>query len=134
MIQHQTILKVLDNSGAKTVKCIKVLGGLKKRYAKLGDVIIVAIQELRNKSKITSKIKKGEVHKALIIQTKSKYKKKDGSILNFNNNKNAVVLVNKKGEPIATRITEPFSTVLKKKKINKISYYFTRFSIKYCLI
>lgn len=121
MIQQQTILKVLDNSGAKTVKCIKVLGGLKKRYARLGDVIIVSVQELRNKSKLTSKIKKGEVHKAIIVQTKLNYKKKDGSMLTFNsNNKNAVVLINKKGDPIATRITEPFSILLKKKKLTKL--------------
>merc|ERR1712151_29571 len=121
MIQQQTILKVLDNSGAKTVKCIKVLGGLKKRYARLGDVIIVSVQELRNKSKLTSKIKKGEVHKAIIVQTKLNSKKKDGSMLTFNsNNKNAVVLINKKGDPIATRITEPFSILLKKKKLTKL--------------
>ena len=119
MIQQQTILKVLDNSGAKTVKCIKVLGGFKKRYARLGDIIVVAIQELRNKSKITSKVKKGEVHKALIIQTKCKYKKKDGAIMSFDNNKNAVVLINKKGNPVATRITEPLPFVLKKKKLVK---------------
>ena len=120
MIQQQTILKVLDNSGAKTVKCIKVLGGLKKRYARLGDVIIVSVQELRNKSKLTSKIKKGEVHKAIIVQTKLNYKKKDGSTSTFNSNKNAVVLINKKGDPIATRITEPFSILLKKKKLTKL--------------
>ena len=76
MIQQQTILKVSDNSGAKTVKCIKVLGGFKKKYAKLGETIIVSVQELRNKSKITSKIKKKEIYKALIIQTKKKIKKK----------------------------------------------------------
>lgn len=120
MIQQQTILKVLDNSGAKTVKCIKVLGGLKKRYARLGDVIIVSVQELRNKSKLTSKIKKREVHKAIIVQTKLNYKKKDGSTLTFNSNKNAVVLINKKGDPVATRVTEPFSVVLKKKKLTKL--------------
>jgi len=72
MIQQQTILKVIDNSGAKTVKCIKVLGGYKKKYAFLGEVIIVSVRNLRNKSKITSKVKKGEVCRALIVRTKKK--------------------------------------------------------------
>jgi large subunit ribosomal protein L14 len=83
MIQQQTILKVSDNSGAKTVKCIKVLGGFKKKFAKLGNTIVVSIQELRNKSRKTSKVKKGEVFKALIIKTKSKQQNKDGSIIFF---------------------------------------------------
>jgi large subunit ribosomal protein L14 len=72
MVQLQTILQVADNSGAKTVKCIKILGGYKKKYAKLGDLIVVSVQELRNKSKLTSKVKKGEVFKALILRTKKK--------------------------------------------------------------
>ena len=86
MIQQQTILKVIDNSGAKTVKCIKVLGGYKKKYAFLGEVIIVSVKNLRNKSKITSKVKKGEVCRALIVRTKKKYSNKDGSIFFFNHN------------------------------------------------
>ena len=76
MIQQETILQVADNSGAKTVKCIKVLGGYKKKYAKLGDIVVVSIQKLRNKSKFTSKVKKGEIYKALILRTKKKKKKK----------------------------------------------------------
>ena len=72
MIKQQTILNVSDNSGAKKIKCIKVLGGFKKRHAHLGDLIIVSVNELRNKAKKTSKVKKGEVHKALIIKTKTK--------------------------------------------------------------
>ena len=76
MIQQQTILKVADNSGAKTVKCIKILGGYKKKYAKLGDIIIISVQKLRNKAKLTSKVKKGGIYKALIIRTKSKNRKK----------------------------------------------------------
>jgi len=76
MIQQQSILKVCDNSGAKTVKCIKVLGGFNKKIAKLGDIIVVSIQKLRNKSKITSKVKKGEVYKALILRTKKNLKLK----------------------------------------------------------
>jgi large subunit ribosomal protein L14 len=76
MIQQQTILKVADNSGAKTVKCIKVLGGFKKRYANLGDIVVVSVQQLRNKSKKTSKVSKGEVFRALVIKIKKQYKKK----------------------------------------------------------
>lgn len=119
MIQQQTILKVADNSGAKTVKCIKVLGGFKKKYAKLGSIIVVAIQKLRKKSKKTSKVKKGGVYRALIIKTKNKQKKKDGSVTYFNTNKNSVILMNKKGNPIATRITEPIPYILRKKKLTK---------------
>ena len=122
MIQQETILQVADNSGAKTVKCIKVLGGYKKKYAKLGDIIVVSIQELRNRSKITSKVKKGEVYKALIIRTKKKVKKKDGTILYANKKigrNNAVTLINKKGNSIATRITEPIPFKLKKKQLIK---------------
>ena len=73
MIQQQSILKVSDNSGAKTVKCLKVLGGFKKKYARLGDIIIVSVQQLRNKSKKTSKVKKREIYKALILRTKSRF-------------------------------------------------------------
>ena len=117
MIQQQTILKVSDNSGAKTVKCIRVLGGFKKKYAKLGDSIIVSVQQLRNKSKNTSKVKKGEVYKALIIRTKTPYKKKDGSQMWFG--ENSVVLVNKQENPISTRIIGPIPKLLKKKKFQK---------------
>lgn len=118
MIQQQTILKVSDNSGAKTAKCIKVLGGFKKKYAKLGDIIIVSIQKLRNKSKNTSKVKKGEVYKALIIRTKTKHVKKDGTQIWFN--ENSVTLINKQENPISTRIIGPISKVLKKKQFQKI--------------
>jgi len=114
MIQQQTILQVSDNSGAKTVKCIKVLGGFKRKFAYLGDIIIVSIQELRNKSRITSKVFKGEVYKAIIIRTKYNYSKKDGS--NFFFNENSVILINRSGKPIATRILGP---VPKKLKFNK---------------
>ena len=70
MIQQETILKVADNSGAKTVKCIKVLGGFKKRYANLGDVIVISVQQLRNKAKSTSNVLKGGVFRALVVRTK----------------------------------------------------------------
>jgi large subunit ribosomal protein L14 len=117
MIQQETILKVADNSGAKTVKCIKVLGGFKKRYANLGDVIIVSVRQLRNKSKKTSKVLKGGVFRALVIRTKTKYKKKDGSL--FSLQENSVVLINKQGNPIGTRILGPIPKILKKKKFMK---------------
>ena len=94
MIQQETILQVADNSGAKTVKCIKVLEGYKKKYARLGNIIVVSIQELRNKSKLTSKVKKGEIYKALVIR-------------------------NKKGNPVATRVTESVPSKLKKKQFMK---------------
>lgn len=117
MIQQQTILKVADNSGAKTVKCIKVLGGFKKRYAKLGDIIVVSVQQLRNKSKKTSKVSKGEVFRALVVRTKKKYKKKDGS--SFFLQENAIALINKQGNPVGTRILGPLPKILKKTKFMK---------------
>lgn len=114
MIQQQTILKVTDNSGAKTVKCIKILNGFNRRFAVVGDTIIVSIQKLRNKARLTSKVKKGEVHKAVIIRTKNKIVKKDGTVLFFQSN--AVSLINKQGKPIASRIIGPLPKILKKKK------------------
>jgi large subunit ribosomal protein L14 len=117
MIQQQTILKVSDNSGAKTVKCIKVLNGFKKRYASLGDIIVVSVQKLRNKMKKTSKTKKKEIYKALIIRTKVYYKKKNGFYIEFQ--ENSVALMNKQGNPIGTRIIGPIPKILKKKQFQK---------------
>ena len=114
MIQQQTILRVTDNSGAKTVKCIKVLNGFKRRFAILGDSIIVSVQKLRNKARSTSKVRKGEIHKAIIIRTKNKTIKKDGTSLFFQSN--AVSLINKQGKPIASRIIGPIPKIFKKKK------------------
>jgi large subunit ribosomal protein L14 len=119
MIQPQTILKVADNSGAKTVRCIKVLGGFKKKVAKLGDVVIVSVQKLRNKAKKTSKVKKKEVCKALVVRTKAAYCKKTGLSLKFNDN--AVVLMNKQGNPVGTRIVGPISKILKTKTFQKFT-------------
>ena len=107
MIQQQTVLNVSDNSGAKSVKCIKVLGGLKKKIANVGDIIVVSVVKLRNKSKKNSKVKKGEVLKALIIRTKSKKPKRDGSYISFDNN--SVSLLNKHNKPIGSRLLGPFS-------------------------
>lgn len=120
MIQTQTVLKVFDNSGAKTVKCIKVLGGFKKKVANLGENIIVSVQNLRKKSKKNSKVKKGEVYQALIIRTKNIYKKKDGSQIRFD--ENAVVLLNKQNIPLGTRIIGPIPKILKNKKNKKFIF------------
>ena len=117
MIQQQTILKVSDNSGAKLVRCIKVVGGFRRKVASIGDIIIVSIIQLRNKSKLTSKVKKGEVYKALVIRTKFSIKKKSFSLL-FNNN--SVCLINKQGKPISTRIFGPLPKELKKNKWIKL--------------
>jgi large subunit ribosomal protein L14 len=119
MIQQQTLLKVVDNSGAKTAKCIKVLGGFKRKFAYLGNIIIVSICQLRNKSKTTSKVQKGEIYKALIVRTKTKTRRKDGSSVFFKNN--CVSLINKQGNPIATRIVGPIPKSLKKKKFMKFT-------------
>ena len=119
MIQEQTILKVADNSGAKTVKCVKVLGGFKKRYARLGDIIVVSVQQLRNKSKKTSKVLKGGIFRALVIRTKIAYKKRDGS--SFLLGENSVTLLNKQGNPVGTRILGPMPKTLKKKKCMKFA-------------
>lgn len=117
MIQQETILKVCDNSGSKIVKCIKVLGGFKKKYANIGDIIVVSVQQLRNKSKNTSKVLKGSVFRALVVQTKKQCKRLDGSI--FLLEENVAALINKHGNPIGTRILGPMSKVLKKKKFMK---------------
>jgi large subunit ribosomal protein L14 len=119
MIQQQTILKVSDNSGGKIVKCIKVLGGFKRKFAFVGDIVIVSIQQLRNKSKILSKVKKGEVYQGLIIRTKKQIKKKDGLITFFDSN--CVSLVNKQNNPIGTRIMGPVSKRLKQGKYLKFA-------------
>lgn len=117
MIQHQTRLKVADNSGAKTVKCIKILGGFQRKYAKLGDIIVVSVQKLRKKSKETSKVKKKDIFKGLIVRTKFKYNKQNAEQMFFN--ENAVVLINKQNNPIGTRILGPLPRFLKKKKFQK---------------
>lgn len=119
MIQQQTMLRVADNSGAKTVKCIKVLNGYKKRIAKISDTIVVSIKELRNKSKKTSKVKKGDVYKALIIKTRAKQFNKDGSLIFFDSN--AVALINTQGKPLSSRILGPISKKLKKGKYSKFA-------------
>jgi len=125
MIKQQTNLRVTDNSGAKTVKCIKVLKGFNRRFAVLGDTIIVSIQKLRNKSRLTSKVQKGEVHKAIILRTKYKTVKKDGTVVFFQSN--AVSLINKQGKPIASRIIGPVPKFFKKRKKLKFATLSTGF-------
>ena len=107
MIQVQTELLVADNTGAKRVECIKVLGGSKRRYAGVGDLIVVSIKDAIPKGKV----KKGAVHKAIVVRTKKEIFRKDGSKLQFDNN--AVVLTDEKGEPIGTRIFGPVTRELR---------------------
>jgi large subunit ribosomal protein L14 len=117
MIQQRTNLKVSDNSGVKTVRCLKVLGGFKKKYSVLGNIIVVSVQQLKNKLKKTSKIKKKEIYKALIIKTKVKLRKKTGYENFFK--KNCIVLINKQGSPIGSRILGALPECLKKTKLQK---------------
>jgi len=117
MIQQRSVLRVADNSGAKTVRCIQVLGGVKKKIAKLGDVIVVSVQELRNRFKNTSRVKKKEIYRALIIRTKVGSKKANGIKITFISN--SVVLINKQGNPVGSRIIGPITKLLKKKKFQK---------------
>ena len=114
MIQQETRLKVADNSGAKIVQCFKVLGGSKKRYASIGDVIVVSIKEAIPRGRV----KKGDVHRAVIVRTSKEVRRKDGTCIRFD--KNAAVLVNKSNEPIGTRIFGPVTRELRSRKFMKI--------------
>lgn len=114
MIQEETNLVVADNSGAKKVKCIRVLGGSNRRYASLGDVIVVSV-----KTAIPGgNVKKGEVSKAVIVRTKKEVRRTDGSYIRFD--ENAAVLLNAQGEPRGTRIFGPVARELRDKKFMKI--------------
>ena len=114
MIQMQSVLSVADNSGAKKVQCIKVIGGSKRKYAGIGDVIVVSIKDAIP----NSKVKKGDVHRAVIVRTKKEIRRADGSAIRFDSN--AAVLINKDGEPIGTRIFGPVTRELRAKKYMKI--------------
>lgn len=114
MIQQQTQLAVADNSGAKRVMCIKVLGGSRRRYASIGDVIVVAIKEALPRSKV----KKGDVKRAVVVRTKREVRRIDGSAIRFD--ENAAVLINEQGEPIGTRIFGPVARELRAKKFMRI--------------
>jgi len=107
MIQTESRLDVADNSGAKEVLCIKVLGGSKRRYASVGDIIVVSIKDAMPRGKV----KKGDVHRAVIVRTRQSIKRQDGSLIAFD--QNAAVLINKQGEPIGSRIFGPVTRELR---------------------
>ena len=114
MIQMESMLNVADNSGARRVKCIKVLGGSKRRYAGLGDIIICAVQEATP----GGNVKKGDIVRCVIVRTTKEVRRKDGSYIKFD--QNACCLVNKDGEPIGTRIFGPVARELRDRKFMKI--------------
>lgn len=114
MIQMQTNLDVADNSGAKRVMCIKVLGGSKRRFAGVGDIIVVSVKEAQPKGKV----KKGDVHRAVVVRTAKDIRRPDGSVIRFDSN--AAVLINKNAEPIGTRIFGPVVRELRGKGYMKI--------------
>jgi large subunit ribosomal protein L14 len=114
MIQMQTNLDVADNSGARRVQCIKVLGGSKRKYAGIGDTIVVSVKEAIPRGRV----KKGQVMKAVVVRTATGVRRPDGSLIRFD--RNAAVLVNAQGEPIGTRIFGPVTRELRAKKHMKI--------------
>ena len=114
MIQTQTNLDVADNSGARRVMCIKVLGGAGRRYASVGDRIVVSVKEAIPRGRV----KKGDVLQAIVVRTNQAIKRKDGSVIRFD--KNAAVIVNKQSEPIGTRIFGPVVRELRGRKFMKI--------------
>jgi large subunit ribosomal protein L14 len=114
MIQTETRLTVADNSGAREVYCIKVLGGSKRRYASVGDIIVVSVKEAIP----NAKVKKGDVAKAVIVRTKKELKRPDGSMIRFDDN--SAVIINNAKEPVGTRIFGPVARELRAKKFMKI--------------
>ena len=114
MIQMQTTLAAADNSGARELMCIKVLGGSKRRYAQIGDVIKVSVREAIPRGKV----KKGEVYDAVVVRTRKGVRRADGSLIRFDGN--AAVLINAQGEPIGTRIFGPVTRELRSKNQMKI--------------
>ena len=114
MIQMQTNLEVADNSGARRVQCIKVLGGSKRKFASVGDVIVVAVKEAIPRGRV----KKGEMHRAVVVRTAKEIRRADGSAIRFDSN--AAVLLNQTNEPIGTRIFGPVTRELRSKNYMKI--------------
>jgi large subunit ribosomal protein L14 len=114
MVQMQTRLDVADNSGARSVMCIKVLGGSRRRYAGIGDVIVVSVKD----ASPNSKVKKGDVMKAVIVRTAKEVNRNDGSYIRFDNN--SAVLINNQNEPVGTRIFGPVARELRAKNFMKI--------------
>lgn len=114
MIQMQTSLDVADNSGARRVQCIKVLGGSKRKTAGVGDVIVVSVKEAIPRGRV----KKGDIHRAVIVRTAKEIRRQDGSAIRFDSN--AAVLINKQNEPIGTRIFGPVTRELRARRFMKI--------------
>ncbi|MBN9565704.1 MAG: 50S ribosomal protein L14 [Alphaproteobacteria bacterium] len=114
MIQMQTRLDVADNSGAREVQCVKVLGGSKRKVASIGDIIVVSVKDAIPKGRV----KKGDVHRAVIVRTSSDIRRPDGSVIRFD--RNAAVIINKQNEPIGTRIFGPVTRELRAKNFMKI--------------
>jgi large subunit ribosomal protein L14 len=114
MIQMQTMLKVADNSGARKVMCIKVLGGSKRRYARMGDIIVATVKEAIPEGNV----KKGTVVKAVIVRTAKELRRRDGSCISFDDN--AAVIINPQNEPVGTRIFGPVARELRAKQFMKI--------------
>ncbi len=114
MIQMQTNLRVADNSGARRVQCIKVLGGSKRRTASVGDVIVVAVKDAIPRGRV----KKGDIHRAVVVRTAKEIHRPDGTTIRFD--RNAAVLITHQGEPIGTRIFGPVTRELRAKKFMKI--------------
>lgn len=114
MIQMESVLDVADNTGAKRVKCIKVLGGSHREYATVGDIIVVSVKDAAP----NGKVKKGSVHRAVIVRTKKEIRRKDGSYIRFD--KNSAVLLNKENEPIGSRIFGPVARELRARQFTKI--------------
>ncbi len=114
MIQPYSMLKVADNSGAKRIMCIKVLGGTRKRYARVGDIIVASVKE----ADPNGKVKKGDVVKAVVVRTKKEFRRPDGTYIKFD--ENAAVLINNQKEPIGTRIFGPVVRELRGREFMKI--------------
>lgn len=114
MIQMQTNLDIADNSGARRVQCIKVLGGSKRKYASIGDIIVVSVKEAIPRGRV----KKGQVMRAVVVRTAKGVRRPDGSLIRFD--RNAAVLVNPQGEPVGTRIFGPVTRELRAKRHMKI--------------
>ncbi|MEJ2218150.1 MAG: 50S ribosomal protein L14 [Gemmatimonadota bacterium] len=114
MIQQESMLKIADNSGAKRAKCIRVLGGSRRRYARVGDIVVVAVKDALP----DGTVKKGEVAKAVVVRTAKETRRKDGTYIRFDDN--AAVIINDQGEPRATRIFGPVGRELREKRFMKI--------------
>ncbi len=114
MIQMESVLDVADNSGAKRVKCVKVIGGSKRKYAGIGDIIVVSVKDAAP----NGKVKKGQIARAVIVRTKKEVRRPDGSYIRFDTN--SAVLINKENEPVGSRIFGPVARELRAKRFMKI--------------